>query len=110
MPALVTVNVEPRSSSGASLPVARLRCELVDVGPQLVDAARVAAADDGHDEPLVGLHGDAEVVAVEIDDLVALEPRVQLGELAQRQRGRAQHGRQEQLQVDGPRSRTPRRR
>ena len=56
------------------------------VGVQLVDAARVAAAHDRHDEPGVGLHREAEVVAVEVDDRVAVEARVQLGELAQRQR------------------------
>ena len=60
----------------------------------------VAASYDGHDEALVGLDGDAEVVAVEVDDLVALETRVQLGELLQRLRGRPQHERQQLLQVD----------
>ena len=74
--------------------------ERVDVGSQLVDAAGVAGADHGDEEPLVGLHRDAEVVAVEVDDLVAFEARVQLGELLQRRRCRLQHRRQEQLQVD----------
>ena len=54
LPALVMVKVEPRSSS------------------------RVAVAHDRDDESLIRLDGDAEVVAVEIDDLVALEARVQL--------------------------------
>ena len=74
--------------------------ERVDVGAQLVEAALPAGADDGHDEPLVGLHRDAEVVAVEVDDLVAFEPGVQLGELLQRERGRAQHRGEQQLQVE----------
>src|SRR5581483_9727194 len=57
--------------------------EPVDIGPQLLDGARVAGPDDRHDEPPVGLDGDAEVVALEVDDLVALEARVQLRERAQ---------------------------
>jgi len=61
---------------------ARLLGEGVDVGAELVEAATVAAAHHRHDEPLVGLHRDPEVVAVEVDDLVALEPRVQLGNSA----------------------------
>ena len=74
--------------------------ERVDVGAQLVDGARRAVADDRHDEPCVGLHGDAEVVAVEVDDLVALEPRIELREPPERLGGRPQHGREQQLQVD----------
>ena len=100
LPALVTVKVEPRRSSGASLPVARLLRRARRRRRVARRAARVAAAHDGHDEPLVGLDGDAEVVAVEVDDLVALEARVQLGELLQRQRRRTQHERQQLLQVD----------
>ena len=46
----------------------------------LVDCLHVAAADDRHHEPLCRLHGDADVVAVEIDDRVAGEPGVQLRE------------------------------
>ena len=83
------------------LAFARLGRERVDVVAKLLDAPRVAAADDGNDEALLGLDGDAQVVAVEVDDLVALESRVQLGEVAQRQRRRVQDGRQEQLEVDG---------
>ena len=81
LPALVTVNVEPRSSSGLSGPVAGRFREALDLLRQLVDRGRVAAADDRYDETVVGLDGDAEVVAVEVHDLVALESRVQLGEL-----------------------------
>ena len=44
----------------------------------------VHAADDGDDEPVVGLDGDADVVAVEVDDRVAVEARVQLRELGER--------------------------
>ena len=100
LPALVTVNVEPLSSARSSVP-ARARSASASISARSSSTLlRVAAADDRDDEALLGLHGDAEVVAVEVDDLVALEPRVQLGELVQRQRGRAQHGRQQQLQLD----------
>ena len=43
-----------------------------------------ARADDRHDEAVVGLHSDPDVVAVEIDDRVAVESRVQLRELGER--------------------------
>ncbi len=100
MPALVTVKVEPRSSSAASLP-SRALAASSSTSARSSSTLRVSQPrTTGHDEPLLGLHGDAEVVAVEVDDLVALEPRVQLGELAQRERGRVQNGRQQQLQVD----------
>ena len=69
MPALVTVNVEPRSSVGRELPGPRRLGEAADVGVELLDRARVAAAHDRDDEALLGLDGDAEVVAVELDDL-----------------------------------------
>ena len=84
LPALVTVNVEPRSSSGLSVPGAGGLGEAPHLGVELLDRGRVAAADDRDDEALVGLDGDAQVVAVEVDDLVAVEARVQLGELLQR--------------------------
>ena len=89
LPALVTVKVEPRSSSGASVPARARVGEAPHVGVELLQRARVAAAHDRHDQAVVGLHRDAEVVAVEQHDLVALEAGVQLGELAQRQRGGA---------------------
>ena len=40
-----------------------------------------APADDRDDETLLRLHGDADVAALEVDDVVAVEARVQLGEL-----------------------------
>ena len=82
------------------MPGACLLGERVDVCAQLLDGALGATADDRHDEPLVGLDGDAEVVAVEEDDLVTLEAGVQLRELLQRERGRLQHDRQQLLEVD----------
>src|SRR6266700_4210277 len=86
---------------GFELVGARRFGEPCDLVSQLVDGARVAVADDRDDEPLVGLHGDAEVVAVEVDDLVALEPSVQLGHLFERLgHGLERHG-DEPLQIDG---------
>ena len=78
---------------GGELAGAGLLGEPREVGGELVDGPRVAAADDGDDEPLVGLDGDTEVVPVEVDDLVALEPRVQLGEALQLLGDGLQHGR-----------------
>src|SRR6266566_7344117 len=64
---------------GLELVVARRLREAGDLVRELVGGVSVAVADDRHDQALLGLHGDAEVVAVEVDDLVSLEPRVQLG-------------------------------
>jgi hypothetical protein len=61
---------------------------------------RVAAAHDRHDEALLRLHREAEVVAVEVDDRVAVEARVQLRDLLQRFRARLQHLRDERREVD----------
>ena len=63
---------------------ARLRRlgEAPHLGVELVERARVAAADDRDDEPLLGLDGDADVVAVEQHELAVLDARVQLRELA----------------------------
>ncbi len=71
-----------------------------DFRGELVDRRRVTPADDGDDEPVTGLDRDAEVVPVEVDDLVAFEPRVQLGELLQGLRTRLQHRRQQELEVE----------
>ena len=100
MPALVTVNVEPRKLGGLERPGTSPLGERVDVVPELLDGTRVAVAHDGDEQALLGLHGDAEVVAVEVDDLVAFEARVQLGKLAQRLRGRAEDEGQQQRKVD----------
>ena len=52
MPALVTVNVEPRSSSGVSVPVRAFSASASTSARSSSTLARVAAADDRHDEPL----------------------------------------------------------
>ncbi len=67
---------------------------------ELVEGAGVAAANDGDDEALVGLDGDAEVVAVEVDDLVALEPGVELRHLLERLRHGAQRHRDQAREVE----------
>ena len=66
MPALVTVNVEPRSSSGGSVPARAASASRCTSASSSSTEARVAAAHDGDDEALLGLDGDAEVVAVEV--------------------------------------------
>ena len=100
MPALVIVNVPPRSSSGFSVPARAASASRSTSARELLERRGVAAADDRDDEPLVGLHGDAEVVALEVDDLVALEARVQLRVLLERGRDRLERERHELLQVD----------
>ena len=99
MPALVTVNVEPRSSSGLSAP-SRAASARRSTSAASSSRSLVAGADHGNDEAVVCLHGDAEVVAVEVDDLLALEAGVQLRELAQALGDRLQHRRHEALEVD----------
>ena len=85
-PALETVKVEPRSSSAAIVPV-RAASASRSISAWISAIAPVAAAaDDRHDEALVRLHGDADVAAVEVDDVVALEAGVQLRELRERAR------------------------
>ena len=79
LPALVIVIVESRSSSTASVPARAPSARRRTSASMLLDRAALAAADDRDDEPVVGLHRDADVDAVEEDDLVALEPRVELG-------------------------------
>src|SRR5260221_201852 len=99
------IDVEKRPEAAAKifrreLPRPGVVGEPHDVSRELVDAARVAAPDNRDDKALLGLHGEPEVVAVEVDDLVALEPGVQLGVLLERLGDRFQHGRDEQLEVD----------
>ena len=69
----------------------------LDVGVKLVNRTRVAVTDDRDDESVLRLDGHAEVVAVEVDDRVSLEARVQLRKLAQRFRAGLQHRRHKQL-------------
>ena len=79
-PALVTVKVEPRSSSGfrvpARAPSASRRISASISSTVLLSAPRTT----GTTRPCVRLNGDADVVAVEVDDRIAVEPRVQLAE------------------------------
>ena len=75
-------------------------CEPAHLGFELVDARRAAAANDGHDEAGVGLDGDPEVVALEVDDLVALEARVELREDLEALRHDVERERQEALRVE----------
>ena len=100
MPALVTVKVPPRSSSGFKRAGSGGVGEARGLGGELLERSGVAASDDRDDEALVGLDGDAEVVALEIDELVVLEPSVQLWDLLQPGRGRLEHERHEPAEVD----------
>src|SRR5437870_3879445 len=68
---------------------------------QLINRARVAVADDRHHQALVGLHGDAEVVTVEVDDFGAFEARIQLGHFLERLGHGLERQRDEPLQLYG---------
>ena len=100
LPALVTVKVPPRSSSGFKVPARAASARRAVSAASSSSVRGVAASDDRYDEPLLGLDGDPEVVALEIDELVALESSVQLWVLLQRRRGRLQHERHEPAEVD----------
>ena len=65
-------------------PAARPVREPPHLDGDLVDASPLAAAHDRDDQPVVGLDGDADVDAVEEDDVVALEAGVELGEPRER--------------------------
>src|SRR5437764_602582 len=71
-----------------------------DLRLELVDRLRVDVAHDGDDEALVRLDGDADVAAVEIEEVVALDPRIQLGKLAERAGHGPQGQGEESLHVD----------
>ena len=100
LPALVTVKVPPRSSSGFKVPARAASARRAVSAASSSSVRRVAASDDRDDKALLGLDGDPEVVALEIDELVALEPSVQLWVLLQPGRGRLQHERHESAEVD----------
>ena len=101
-----------RDGEGAAAELLRLQGagsgrvgEARGLGGELLERPGVAASDDRHDEALLGLDGDPEVVALEIDELVAsvvgvVEPSVQLWVLLQPGRGRLQHERHESAEVD----------
>ena len=82
LPALVIVKVESRTSSGCSVPARAPSARRWISASISVDGEPVAAADDGDDEAGIRVDRDAEVVAVEQHDLVVLDARVQLGEVA----------------------------
>jgi hypothetical protein len=79
VPPLVMVKVPPCRSSRVSLP-SRARASSrwpLDLG----EAHAVGVAHDGDHQPLLGAHGDADVVVVLEDDLVALDLGVERREL-----------------------------
>ena len=100
LPALVIVNVPPRSSSGFERAGVRGLGEAPHLGVELVERQRVGAVDDRDDEALLRLDGDAEVVAVEQHELAVVDARVELGELLQRLGDGLDDERHEPLEVD----------
>ena len=72
LPVLVSVNVPPASSSGLTWP-ARVRAGQVgDLAGQAADVEVARVADDRHHQAALGVHGDAEVLGVVVDDLAGL--------------------------------------
>jgi hypothetical protein len=89
------VKVEPRTSSGFNDP-SRAPYLRVEVRERL----RARVAYDGDDEPLLRLYRNPDVVAVEVDDLVLLQPRVELRELREALGARGDHGGNEGVERD----------
>ena len=78
-PALVTVKVEPRSSSGCERSGARALGKAGGLGGELVEGLLVGSAQDRDDEALLGLDGEAEVVALPETISSPVQRRVELG-------------------------------
>ena len=100
LPALVTVNVEPRSSSAVKRSRAGTLGEVGNLRRELVHALLVRGPDDGHDQSALRLHCDADVVAVEVDDRVAVEARVELRKLGESLGARPHDGCEQSIQRD----------
>ncbi len=78
------VNVPPCSSSILSCPS---RAPLAEGGDGLLDAGKaqlIAVAHDGNDETFLGPNGDADVVIILIDQVLAVDLGVDRGNLFQR--------------------------
>jgi hypothetical protein len=71
-----------------------------DLRLDLFEGFRSDVPHNGDDEALLGLDGDPDVVPVEVDEVVAVDPRVQLGELRECAGHGLQGQRQELLDVD----------
>ena len=83
-PPLVIVNVPPVSSSSVSLP-SRARVAYAD--DRLLDLAerqRIGVAQHRHDQAAIGRDGDADVVVLVIDDVVAVDRGIDDREALQR--------------------------
>src|SRR5215218_6731334 len=96
-----------RDREGAAAELLRLQAALArrlgetrHLSLELLERGRIAVAHDRNDQPVVGRDRDADVVAVEVDQLVAVDARVELGVFLERQRRRAQREGDEPPQVD----------
>ena len=95
VPGLVMVNVPPCTSSGLSC-LARARVGQVgDAAAEPEQVLLVGVLQDGDDEPPVERDGDAEVDVLLVDDVVAVERRVEDRKRAQRAGDRLGDERQE---------------
>src|SRR6185437_12010172 len=78
LPVLVSVNVPPARSSRVAWPDAT--GDVADLAGQAADVQVARAVDDWHDQPALGVHGDAEVLGVVVGDLrgFRVDDRVEL--------------------------------
>ena len=83
-PPLVIVYVPPVSSSIGELAVLRALAEIGDLLLDLGDRQLVGVAQDRHDQAARAADGDADVEVAVIDDVVAVDRRVDHRELLQR--------------------------
>ena len=76
MPPLVIVNVPPSRSVNAILPSRAFFASSPIFFSMSAKLELVRVAEDRHHQPLLGADGDADVVEVLVDDVVAVDARV----------------------------------
>ena len=69
-PRFVIVKPPPCISSSDSLPVRAFSESLGQLDGQIEDALLIDVADHRHQQPAIGVHGDADVDGLLVDDLV----------------------------------------
>src|SRR5665809_106009 len=83
MPPLEMVKVPPCISSSASLP-ARAGAEIGDSRLDLGEAHAIGVAQDRHHESALGADGDADVIIILVDDVLAVDLGVDGGDVPER--------------------------
>ena len=100
MPGLVIVNVPPCTSSGTQLLGARAGGQVVDRAAQAEQVLLVGVADHRHDQAVLERDRNPEIDVLLVDDVVAVDRRVDDRELAKRVDDRlGDEGREGQLRA-----------